>query len=159
MTTAALNPNSGNWLAGQEDSRYYWLQAFGLLVFVLLVVAIPQLTVPKPEVLPPPPPPPLTQLVLPEREIPPPPEIKKEEPKPEPKPEEKPKEKPKEKPVEASKDPVKPPPTVDDAREKAEKSGLLALKDDLADLRQAFEVDDTQVSVKNEDVPDRKSVV
>ncbi len=155
MTTAALNPNSGNWLAGQEDSRYYWLQAFGLLVFVLLVVAIPQLTVPKPAVLPPPPPPPLTQLVLPEREIPPPPEIKKEEPKPEPKPEEKPKEKPKEKPVEASKDPVKPPPTVDDAREKAEKSGLLALKDDLADLRQAFEVDDTQVSVKNEDVPEQ----
>jgi len=155
MTTATFHSNEGNWLAGQEDSRYYWLQALGFLLFVAFVVVIPQLTVPKAETLPPPPPPPLTQLVLPEREIPPPPEIKKEEPKPEPKPEEKPKEKPKEKPVEASKDPVKPAPTVDDAREKAEKSGLLALKDDLADLRQAFEVDDTQVSVKNDEVPEQ----
>ncbi len=58
MTITALPDNQGNWLAGQEDSRYYWLQTFGLLVFVLLVVAVPQLTVPKPESLPPPPPPP-----------------------------------------------------------------------------------------------------
>lgn len=152
MTTAALNAYSEQWSSGLEDRRYYWLQTFGLLVFVLLAVAIPQLTVPKPAVLPPPPPPPLTQLVLPARDIPPPPEIKKEEPKP--KPEEKPQEKPKEKPVEASKEPVKPPPSVDDAREKAEQSGLLALKDDLADLRQAFDVDDTTASVKTTEAPE-----
>lgn len=154
MTSATFSHNDPLWLTDQQDSRYFWLQAAGLLVFCCLVILVPQVTVPKPAALPPPAPPPLTQLQLPPREIPPPPEVKTELPKPEPIPEQKPKIEPKEKAVVASKEPEVAPPTVDDARELAEKSGLLALKDDLADLRQAFDVADTQVSVSNEAQPE-----
>lgn len=83
-------------------------------------------------------PPQLAKVVLKKKEEPPPPkpEPKKEEPKKEePKKEEPKKEEPKPKP-EPKKEPV--PEEVKKAREKAQQSGLLAMKDDLAALRESF---------------------
>ncbi len=98
-----------------------------LLVFALLGIVIP--LIPMSERPPPPPlPEEVVRLILePPPAPPPPPEVKKPEPKPEPKPEVK---------------PVPVPKPVDrqaEARKKAEKSGLLAMKDQLEDLRQALE--------------------
>jgi protein TonB len=101
-----------------------------LLVFAALGIAIP--LIPMTERPPPPPlPAEVIKLVLEPPPPPPPkPEVKKEEPKPEAKPEPK---------------PVEPPKPVDrqaEARKKAEKSGLLAMKDQLEDLRDALEPTD-----------------
>jgi len=101
-----------------------------LLVFAALGIVIP--LIPMSERPPPPPlPAEVIKLVLEPPPPPPPkPEVKKEEPKPEAKPEPK---------------PVEPPKPVDrqaEARKKAEKSGLLAMKDQLEDLRDALEPTD-----------------
>ena len=101
-----------------------------LLVFAALGIAIP--LIPMTERPPPPPlPAEVIKLVLEPPPPPPPkPEMKKEELKPEAKPEPK---------------PVEPPKPVDrqaEARKKAEKSGLLAMKDQLEDLRDALEPTD-----------------
>jgi TonB family protein len=98
-----------------------------LLVFAALGIVIP--LIPMTERPPPPPlPAEVVKLVLEPPPPPPPkPEVKKEEPKPEAKPEPK---------------PVEPPKPVDrqaEARKKAENAGLLAMKDQLEDLREAFE--------------------
>lgn len=136
-----------------DDKVYFRLQAAGVLLFLAIAVAVPQIHLPEPVKPPPPPPPPLTELQLPEKVIPPPPKPEEKKPEP-PKPEEKKPEPVKEKPVEASKTPpVKPEkkqPTVEDAREVAEQSGLLALKDDLADLRQQFDANTTTPTVTND---------
>jgi TonB family protein len=98
-----------------------------LLVFAALGILIPLIPMserPPPAALPEE----VVKLVLEPPPPPPPkPEVKKEEPKPEAKPEPK---------------PVEPPKPVDrkeEARKKAEKSGLLAMKDQLEDLREALE--------------------
>ncbi|HEX9707940.1 MAG TPA: AgmX/PglI C-terminal domain-containing protein [Steroidobacteraceae bacterium] len=110
-----------------EQQRLRKTARIALLVFATLGILVPLLPVPErpppaavPEevvklVLEPPPPPP------------PPPEVKKPEPKPEAKPQPVPKPEPK--PVDRKAE----------ARKKAEKSGLLAMKDQLEDLRQALE--------------------
>ena len=110
-----------------EQQRLRKTARTALLVFAALGILIPLLPVRE---RPPPPPLPeeVVRLVLePPPPPPPPPEAKKPEPKPEPKPEVK---------------PVPIPKPVDrqaEARKKAEKSGLLAMKDQLEDLRQALE--------------------
>lgn len=139
----------------RDDQLYHRLQAAGFLLFMALVAVVPQIELPEPPAIPTPPPVPLTELKLPEKVIPPPPKVELKQP--EPKPEEKPKEKPKEKPVAASKtQPIKPKDQaakLDDAREVAENSGLLALKDDLAELRQAFDTQQTQLAVNQASTP------
>lgn len=84
-------------------------------------------------------PPRFAKLILEKKTPPPPPPPKVEKKKPEPKKEEAKKPEPKKKPVE--KKPVVKPRDPDAARKKAEQSGLLAFKDDLADLRQNLSQD------------------
>jgi TonB family protein len=131
MTTLAANfrifdlpwtPEEG------EQKRLRKTASIALLVFATLGIVIPLL----PESERPPPaalPEEVMKLVLEPPPPPPPPEVKKPEPKAEPKPEAKPKPKPEPKPVDRKAE----------ARKKAEKSGLLAMKDQLEDLRQALE--------------------
>jgi TonB family protein len=99
-------------------------------VFAALGIVIPLIPMSE-RAAPPPLPEEVVRLVLEPPPPPPPkPEVKKEEPKPEAKPEPK---------------PVEPPKPVDrqaEARKKAEKSGLLAMKDQLEDLRDALEPTD-----------------
>ena len=98
-----------------------------LIMFALIGVVIPLIPMserPTPPALPEE----VVKLIL---EPPPPPPPKPEAKKPEPKPEAKPEPKP-----------VEPPKPVDrqaEARKKAENAGLLAMKDQLEDLREAFE--------------------
>ena len=117
------------WTPDEDESQRLrkTARAF-LLVFAALGIVIP--LIPMSEKPPPPAlPEEVIRLVLEPPPPPPPkPEAKKEEP---PKPEAKPEPKP-----------VEPPKPVDrqaEARKKAEKSGLLAMKDQLEDLRQALE--------------------
>lgn len=131
----------------EEDRIFRRVIQVALVIYLVVVIAASVIYVPKPERSAAQPlPPQLAKLIL-EREKPKPkpPEIKEEK-KPEPKKEvEKPKPEEKKKPekkVEEKKpEPVKEnvPPKVDleAARKKAAKSGLLALSDDLADLREA----------------------
>ncbi len=119
------------WTPDDEESRRLKKTARALLlVFAALGIVIPLIPMSE-RALPPPLPEEVVKLIL---EPPPPqkpkPEVKKEEPKPEAKPEPK---------------PVEPPKPVDrqaEARKKAEKSGLLAMKDQLEDLRDALEPTD-----------------
>ena len=118
------------WTPDEDESQRLrkTARAF-LLVFAALGIVIP--LIPMSERPPPPAlPEEVVRLVLEPPPLPPPPkpEAKKEEP---PKPEVKPEPKP-----------VEPPKPVNrqaEARKKAEKSGLLAMKDQLEDLRQALE--------------------
>lgn len=112
-----------------EERRYRRILKRALLAFLLLALILPFLPLPqieraKVEELPPR----LAKLIL-ERQPPPPPPVKAEEPE---------LKQPEPKPAEPKKvDPKKPEPqkSVETARAKAERAGLLALKDDLADLR------------------------
>lgn len=112
-----------------EEHRYRRILKRTLLAFLLLALVLPFLPVPqiareRVEAVPPR----LAKLIL-ERQPPPAPPVKIEEPelkKPEPKPAEAKKVEPKKQAPEK---------TVEAARAKAERAGLLALKDDLADLR------------------------
>ena len=108
-----------------EQRRLRKTAQIALLIFAALGILVPLLPVserPPPAALPEE----VVRLVL---EPPPPPPPKPEEKKPEPKPEAKPEPKPVPKPVDRQAE----------ARKKAEKSGLLAMKDQLEDLRQALE--------------------
>jgi TonB family protein len=107
-----------------EQQRLRKTARIALLIFASLGILIPLLPMSE---RPPPPalPEEVVRLVL--EPPPPPPEVKKPEPKPEAKP--KPEPKPVPKPVDRKAE----------ARKKAEKSGLLAMKDQLEDLRQALE--------------------
>lgn len=125
------------WTGTQADDRRYRKILAGLLALCLLVgIVIPLLDIPeierqKLEELPPQ----LARIIVekkqPPKPPPPKPKPKPEEKKPEPekKPKPEPKPKPKPKPVEVKK-----------ARDKAAKSGLLAMQDDLAEMRQVSSV-------------------
>jgi TonB family protein len=109
-----------------EQRRLRRITRAALLVFAALGVVIPLIPMSE-RPLPPALPAEVVRLILKPPPPPPVPEAKKPEPKPEARPDPK---------------PVEPPKPVDrreEARKKAEKAGLLAMKDQLEDLRQALE--------------------
>jgi TonB family protein len=132
------------WVDHQEDRSFRWIMIVTLLLFLGAGVILNTIKLPEVvqknlvDVSPR-----LAKLILEKQKIKPPPpkkekpkEVKKKEP-------EKKKEKPKEKPKEKKKEPekkkeVKKP----DAREVAKNSGLIALSDELEDLRDSFALDD-----------------
>lgn len=127
-----------------DERRFYLITLTVLLITLLFGTLIPIIELPekerfKKQTLPPR----LARLILEQKQLPPPkpkpPQVVKEDKKPEPKPEKKP---PEEKQPEPVKKPVEkvvektPPPSAESARKKAASSGLLALSDQLADLRE-----------------------
>jgi len=132
------------WVDHQEDRSFRWLMIIMMVLFlgtglILDTIKLPELVqqnlvdvsprlakliLEKQKVKPPPP-----KKVIPKKEEQKKPEKKKEKPK-----EKKKQEKKKEKKKEVKKD---------DARDVAKKSGLIALSDELADLRESFDLDDT----------------
>ncbi len=139
------------WSSSQFDDRKLW-RILGILLipFLVLSIAIPFINVPEPkreelEKLPPQ----LARIVMEKKELPkpppPPPPPPKEEKKPEPKPEEKKPEpkpevkKPKPKP-EKKPEPIK----LKQAQERAKKAGVLAMQDELAAMRDSFDVSDVK---------------
>lgn len=113
----------------EEEKRFRLITGVTLAVFLAICIVVSWLDVPKPdrveaERLPPR----LAKLVIKEKPQPPPPPPKLEEPQPEP-----------EKKLDETKPPVKKEaaaPDVQAAREKAAKTGLLAMQNELAALRQ-----------------------
>lgn len=145
MATVVTSPEPNlPWVDHQEDRGFRWLMIIMVILFLgtgmlLDAIKLPEivqknlvdvsprlakLILEKQKVKPPPP-----KKVIPKKEKKKKAEKKKEKPKEKKKPEKK-KEKKKE---------VKKP----DAREVAKKSGLIALSDELADLRESFDLDDT----------------
>lgn len=134
----------------EEERRFRRVILVALVFYFIVAIAASVITVPKQERSTAQPlPPQLAKLIL-EREKPKPkppeiieekiPEQKKEADKPKPEEKKKPEKKVEEKKPEPVKDDVPPPPPkvdIEAARKKAAKSGLLALSDDLADLREA----------------------
>lgn len=141
MTAAILTDSSWQF----EDKRFYRLLWLGFALWLIFAVLIPALTVPErsrqvQEQLPPQ----LARVVLEARKAPPPPEPPPvQEPLPQPKPEPVTVTEP----VPAVAEPVKPDPQR--AREQAQQAGLLAMKDDLAQLRQSFQLNNTAPQVKS----------
>ena len=148
MAKAVLIPEPElPWAEHQEDRGFRWLMIIMVVLFlgagvVFNAIKLPEiveknlidisprlakLILEKQKVKPPEP-----KKVIPKKE-----EQKKKE-KPKEKKKEKPKEKKKEKPKEKKKEVKK-----EDAREIAKKSGLIALADELEDLRESFDLDDT----------------
>ncbi|MCP4490847.1 MAG: TonB family protein [Gammaproteobacteria bacterium] len=131
MSTVSINlePNFP-WVEDPEDRRFKRLVTACLVIFMGLGLGLNLMTLPEPEqrrlidVSPR-----LAQLILEKKKIPPPP--KKEVPKVEK--EIKKKEPEKKKPAEKK----------TSAREKAKQSGLIALSDELHDLRESFSLDDS----------------
>lgn len=134
------------WTVDHRESYRFWLILAVIAVILLpMAIVIPGIDLPERdreqlEKLPPQ----LAKILVEKKEIEKPkPEPKKEEkpkeePKPEPKKEEKPKEEPKPEPPKPKIEKPKPKPTeteVKKAREKAKKSGLLALQSELADMQ------------------------
>ena len=137
------------WVDHQEDRSFRWLMIIMLVLFlgtglILDAIKLPELVqknlvdvsprlakliLEKQKVKPPPP-----KKIIPKKEEQKKAEKKKEKPKEKKKPEKK-KEKPKEK--------KKPEVKKENARDVAKKSGLIALSDELADLRESFDLDDT----------------
>lgn len=134
------------WSASREENRRYKRILSLLLAFTLVLgVVIPLLTVPEisrekaAEI-----PPQLARIIVEQRKPPPPPPppVVKEEPKPkleEKKPEPKPEPKPVPKPVTP---PKVAPKEVEKARERAQQSGVMAMQDTLAAMRQSFSAAD-----------------
>ncbi|ABC29423.1 conserved hypothetical protein [Hahella chejuensis KCTC 2396] len=137
----------------KERDRFHLILAFSILLLLIVgvvisLVQLPEKTRQELEELPPQ----LARVVIEKREMPK-PEIKKPEPKPEPEKKEEKKEEPKPKPEPKPEPKPQPKPepkpekkvtpkaeqpkqqTVDQAREKAQSSGLLALSDQLSDMR------------------------
>lgn len=148
MAKAVLTPEPNlPWADHQEDRGFLWLMIIMVVLFlgtgvVFNAIKLPEivqknlidisprlakLILEKQKVKPPPP-----EKVIPKKEE----QKKKEIPKEKKK--EKPKEKKKEKPKEKKKEVKK-----EDPRDIAKKSGLIALADELADLRESFDLDDT----------------
>jgi protein TonB len=138
------------WVENSEDRNFRWLVITLIIVFFAAGLVLDSLTLPEVtqkrliDVSPR-----LARLVLEKQKIkPPPPKIvkpKPEEKKKVDKPKEKKKEKPEEVKKEAPKEKVKkeaPKEKVKVAREVAQQSGLIALSDELADLRESFDLDD-----------------
>ena len=127
--------------SADEQTFRRWLRVTLLVVFVVGTVTpwlpVPEIERDKLEELPPQ----LARIMVekPEPVVPPPPPPPKVEEKPKEQPKEKPK--PEEKPKEVA---PKPEPTVADAKEKAETSGLLAFKDAFADMRDAVDTSKLQ---------------
>ncbi len=124
-----------------EDQYFYRLLWPGLLLWLLVAVVVPALTVPErsrqlQEQLPPQ----LARVLLEERKAPPPPE-------PEPVAEQVVKPEPVAEPVAATAEQVKPDPQQ--ARAQAEQAGLMAMRDELAALRQSFQLNNTPPQVKS----------
>lgn len=119
------------WTGTEHDRRFRRYVIVSLLIFLIVGLVMPFLPRPEPvqkelkDVAPR-----LAKLILEKKKTPPPPPPKPKAKKPEPKKkkaEKKPEPKPKPKPKEA-------------ARKKAERTGLLAMRDELADLRESFNV-------------------
>jgi TonB family protein len=132
------------WVDDQEDRSFRWLMIIMMVLFlgtglILDAIKLPELVQKNLIDISPR----LAKLILEKQKVKPPPPKKvipkKEEQKKPEKKKEKPKEKKKEKPKEKKKPEVK----KEDAREVAKKSGLIALSDELADLRESFDLDDT----------------
>lgn len=132
----------------QEDSRFYRILKVALILLVVAAIVVPFLPVPEitreqQETLPPQ----LARVILEKKELPKPEPVK---PKPKPKQEKKTeKEKPKPKPKPKEKPKPKPQPVdlVQQAKETAAVSGVLAFQDDLADMRDSVDLE--SLSQKN----------
>ena len=136
------------WAEHQEDRGFRWLMIIMVVLFLgagltFNAIKLPEIVEKNLVDISPR----LAKLILEKQKVKPPPPKKekpKEEKKKEPekkkkeKPKEKPKEKKKEKPKEKKKEVKK-----EDARDVAKKSGLIALADELEDLRDSFDLDDT----------------
>lgn len=145
MAKAVLIPEPElPWAEHQEDRGFRWLMIIMVVLFLGSGVVFNAINLPEVvqknliDISPR-----LAKLILEKQKVkPPPPEKvipkKEEQKKPEKKKKEKPKEKKKEKPKEKKKEVKK-----EDAREIAKKSGLIALADELEDLRESFDLDDT----------------
>ena len=129
------------WVEQQEDRSFRWIMIIMMVLFlgtgvVLNAIKLPEIVQKNLVDISPR----LAKLILEKQKIKPPPkkekpkEVKKEEPKKK----EKKKEKPKKKEPEKKKEVKKP-----DAKEVAKNSGLIALADELEDLRESFELDET----------------
>ena len=141
MARAATIPEPNlPWVEQQEDRSFRWIMIITLLLFlgagvVLNAIKLPEIVQKNLVDISPR----LAKLILEKQKIKPPPkkekpkEVKKEEPKKK----EKKKEKPKKKEPEKKKEVKKP-----DAKEVAKNSGLIALADELEDLRESFELDE-----------------
>lgn len=141
MTVAVISQHSWQY----EDKRFYQLLWLGLLLWLVFAVLVPALQVPErsrevQEQLPPT----LARVMLEQKQAPPPPEP---EPMPEQKAEPKPEPDVKPEPVAAAAEPVTPDPQQ--ARKQAEQAGLLAMRDELAALRQSFQLDNTAPQLKS----------
>ncbi len=118
------------WVESENDRRFKRIVTISIIVFGLLGIVIGLLPVPQPEqkslqeVAPR-----LARLILEKKAPPPPP----------PKPKVK-KKKAAEKPKPKKKVAKKPKPKAEAARKKAERTGLVALSDELADLRESFDM-------------------
>ena len=141
MARAATIPEPNlPWVEQQEDRSFRWIMIIMLLLFMGTGVVLNAIKLPEiiqknlVDVSPR-----LAKLILEKQKIKPPPkkekpkEVKKEEPKKK----EKKKEKPKKKEPEKKKEVKKP-----DAKEVAKNSGLIALADELEDLRESFQLDE-----------------
>lgn len=143
------------WSSSEEDDRRFW-RVLGILLvpFLVIAIAIPFIKVPEPEReelerLPPQ----LARIVMEKKELPkPPPPKPKEEKKPEPK-EEKPEPKKEEKKPEPKPKPEKKPEPepvkIQQAKERAKKSGVLAMQDELSAMREAFDISDVKKPAQN----------
>lgn len=126
------------WVESENDRRFRRILVVSILVATIFGVIVPFLPVPEPErkelkdVAPR-----LAKLILEKKKVVPTPP-----PKPKPKEEEKKdvKKKPDQKKPEQKKAVKKEPPKPQNARKKAESVGLVALSDDLADLRESFDM-------------------
>lgn len=143
------------WETDARDAEVFrrWLKIAFTFVIVFGVVIpllpVPELSREKREALPPQ----LAEIIMPKPKVKPPPPPPKPKPKPQKKAEvakPKPKPTPKPKPKQIAKATPKPKPkpipkpkpqSVDQARQKAQASGVLAFRDQLADMREALDVD------------------
>lgn len=127
---------------GAEDKRFYRLLTLAIVLWLIVALLVPALTVPErsrqlQEQIPAQ----LARVLIEQRKAPPPPE-----------PQEQPEQivepvKPEPKPVEAVAEPVKADPQL--ARQQAEQAGLMAMRDDLAALRQSFQLNNTAPQIKS----------
>ena len=139
MAAAALTEPNLPWVDHGEDRGFRWLMAILLVLFLgggmfMNLIQLPEVVQKNLVDVSPR----LAKLILEKKKVEPPPP-KKEQPKQEKKKEpEKKKEEPKPEPKKPEKKEVK----KESAREVAKKSGLIAMSDELADLREAFQLDD-----------------
>ena len=140
-----INEPNLPWVEGSEDRLFKRMVIIFSVLFLLLGFIINQLSVPEvkqkklADVAPR-----LAKLILEKKKAPPPPPLKKVIKKPEPKkPKPKPKDKPKPKPKKVLKKKLAPAPDKRAAAKKqAQQAGLIALSDELADLRDSFDFSD-----------------